>query len=925
MHGPDARPSRSCRRWGPALLVGLLSLPPGWAQEPLAGPGGRLEGRVLSEGRGVTGVAVVISGLGRAEVTDGEGRFVFTDVLPGVYTLQLTLGEHSAVWENVGILPFQTHGIEIEVDWRVGLQEKVTVTAGAARAAKIVDAPAAVTSIPEEQIEREASTGQVPKILEFTPGAEVTQSGLYDFNFNTRGFNSSLNRRVSTYIDGRDVSVVLLGAQEWSAISGGLDDLESLEFVRGPSAALYGANASSGVINITTKAPRESMGTMVRLTGGELDTRTIDFRHAGSLGGAWFWKVLGGAKATGDFTLSRDPDGPDRLPNTADDLEAPEYSSFCRNPGESDCLLPEKPLFRDDNDIYFGAVRLDRHLSERSLVTFEGGTSNIKGPVFQTGIGRVQNLESERPYFRFAWSNPAWNVFGHYSARRGDQVNLNKRLFANYALVSDEKRYGVESQGHWDFLGDKMRWVIGAAASWEEVDSNCNITEAWATDLVVNQLEPLPCQPGEQTILHEQIDNRRQAVFTQLDYQIATPVKLVFAGRVDWNDLHPAQVSPKIAIVGSVNPQHSIRATFNEAFQVANYSEFFLDTRIAWFAVSAFVAQICEMPRPGAPRGIDCGISSADEHGNPTFLPIIAVGQDDLELETTRQWEIGYSALLFHRAFLTVDYYNGRNENFITDLIPQIGTSLGRCLPGDPIQDPTMCLVNNDFEPWVSTAEAENFILGFPFPPGFSAADQLRAAVSQSLNPLGFRLGQRVGEPIDPATGGVEPVIVGRTYTNVGEVETQGVDFGFQYFVTDAWSVQTSYSWFDFEIVNDASLKGGPPSSTALNVEDLLLPNSPEHKASLSLAYHKNRITGSVSGRWVDSFRWAAGIFQGEVPDYTTGDLAFSYALNDLLTLGVNVANVADHEHYQAFGGDLLYRRALGYLTMTWNGGPGAP
>ena len=135
-------------------------------------------------------------------------------------------------------------------------------------ATKVVDAPAAVTSIHEEEIQQQASQGQVPKILEFTPGAEVTQSGLYDFNFNTRGFNSSLNRRVSTYIDGRDVGVVLLGAQEWAAISGGLDDISSLEFVRGPSAALYGANASSGVVNITTKPPKDKPEGLARFTGG---------------------------------------------------------------------------------------------------------------------------------------------------------------------------------------------------------------------------------------------------------------------------------------------------------------------------------------------------------------------------------------------------------------------------------------------------------------------------------------------------------------------------------------------------------------------------------------------------------------------------------------------------------------------------------
>ena len=75
--------------------------------------------------------------------------------------------------------------------------------------------------------------------------------------------------------------------------------------VRGPSAALYGANASSGVLNLITKAPRGSEGGLVRLTGGELSTFNADLRWAGHLGGDWWGKVVGGLRQSGDFTVSR--------------------------------------------------------------------------------------------------------------------------------------------------------------------------------------------------------------------------------------------------------------------------------------------------------------------------------------------------------------------------------------------------------------------------------------------------------------------------------------------------------------------------------------------------------------------------------------------------------------------------------------------
>lgn len=36
------------------------------------------------------------------------------------------------------------------------------------------------------------------------------------------------------------------------------------------------------------------------------------------------------------------------------------------------------------------------------------------------------------------------------------------------------------------------------------------------------------------------------------------------------------------------------------------------------------------------------------------------------------------------------------------------------------------------------------------------------------------------------------------------------------------------------------------------------------------------------------------------------------------LPAGADVANLLDNDHYEAFGGDLLGRRALGHLTYSW-------
>jgi len=839
----------SLRLWrGCALLVVLCWSSLLFAQEDA----GRLRGRVSKTGQGVGGVAVLVNETKQVEITDADGRFDFNALPAGRYTLIFTRGDNSDSRENVFVTAGATRDLEVEVDWDLGLVESLVVTAAAEIAAKIVDAPAAVTSIPEKQIEREAAHGQLPKVLEFTPGAEVTQSGLYDFNFNTRGFNSSLNRRVSTYIDGRDVGVVLLGAQEWAAMSVPLDDLASLEFIRGPSAALYGANASSGVINMTTKAPRDTLGGFARVTTGQLDTLTTEVRLAQALTDGWYYKITGGFRNSGDFSVSRDPDV----------IAQPEYSVFCMRVGNTNCLPQEKSLLiEQDDEIRFGTFRLDKYLNSGGVLTFELATGNIGGPVFQTGIGRVQILNAERPYGRFAFSKGRWNVLAHYAERHGNQVNLNKNLRIKDELISDTSRFGIEGQGNWNFGGGRGRFVLGAAFTEEKVDTENPLT-------------------GEQTVVFEPIETDREAVFSQLDWKLNDTFKLVFAGRVDKNTLHDTQFSPKAALVYTINDAQSMRLTYNRAFQVANYSEFFLHARLSEFPLLGFQRAICEVPFPGNP--VDCGITE-----DP---PILAVGNDDLKLEKTEAWEVGYSGVIRGHAFVTVDYYTSKNKDFITDLIPQQGTSLG-----NP--------VNADYLPWVSTPEAETTLLGNPAD-NITVAQALRNAVTTvgatGGEPLGFYLAQDID-----AAG--TTVVVARTYANVGDVDTQGVDFGLQYFFNNQWRLQANYSWFDFKIAEDAQ-----------DVEDVLLPNTPTHKASLSFSFTRGRWDVSASARWVDDFSWSAGIFQGPVEAYTTADLAASVTLGEHFRVGVTAANVSDNVHRQTFGGDLLSRRVLTYVDYDW-------
>ncbi|HKR63474.1 MAG TPA: TonB-dependent receptor, partial [Thermoanaerobaculia bacterium] len=313
----DAR--RSIR----ALCLGILIL----SASSLFAANGTIAGRITrSNGTGIGGVIVQVVELSKVDLTDANGNFNIS-VPPGTYSVTFVAGDQAAKEENVNVTSNTTTRVDKQVDWNLSVAETITVYSASRRTERVVEAPAAVTVAAQEDIAAAAPSGQAPKIIENAPGVDYTQSGLFDLNFNARGFNSSLNRRILTLIDGRDPSVPFLGAQEWAALSYPVDEMASVELVRGPGSALYGPNAFSGVLNMTTKSPRLTPGGRAMLTLGELNTKRADVRQAGALGSDWYYRVLGGYQNSDDFTQSRNL--------------TVEYTVPCTAAGQTDCLRRE--------------------------------------------------------------------------------------------------------------------------------------------------------------------------------------------------------------------------------------------------------------------------------------------------------------------------------------------------------------------------------------------------------------------------------------------------------------------------------------------------------------------------------------------------------------------------------------------------------
>lgn len=867
--GRPMRNRRSLRTASTAVILAFVAAAPALAQGH-----GRIVGTVTDADSGdpIAGVQILVEGTGNGGVTGPRGTYSIPNVPAGQQTLVYTILGYETTRESVSVADEQTSRVDVALSEGFVEMGQIVVRGASRQPTRIVEAPAAVSVVTPEELEREGAHGQLPKLFLDEPGVDVVQSGVQDFNINARGYNSSLNRRVLVLQDGIDRSVGFLQAQEWTALSMPLQDLGRLEFVRGPGSALYGANAFSGVINITTPAPAEIEGTKIALSGGERGSGRFDIRHAlESESGKVGFKANFGATAVDDsFSESRTP------------AQAAGGPAECPAPGASCTFeygpLPAEAVEVNDDPVQsiYGSARLDYNLEDGSVVTLEGGNTFTENEIFVTGIGRVQVNGAQRPWGRVQYADDDWVALAWYSGRRSNEDgegnpdaleaippplrparapcmprttcegNSQTALASGAQLLEASDLFHVELQGNWATADDAFRIVGGASNRWISVDT-------------------------ERTLMEQDQDDTITSGFVQAEWAFHPQWTILGAARTDhFSVIDETKTSPKAALVFNPSQDHSIRFTFNQAFQTPNYSELFLrvaagapvDLQVLELGIEQAIAQQIGMP-------IDLPLNFSP------ITPVQARGNEDLTTEELTGYEIGWKGTLANgRVYGTASVYHNRIEDFITDLLPGVN--------------------EDDFPP---------FTLGpaFDSPQLAPLAPTVLGAIMQQLGPQ-FAAFTRLDD-------GRPAFVV--SYTNAGEVSETGVELGVTFVPAANWEVNVNYTFFDFDIEDATTTASG------MVEEGELLPNTPEHKANLGIVYNDpGGLDVGLKVHAQDAMEWAAGVFEGRVPGFATVDLSGGYEVTDYARLQLVWTNVFDKEHYQLYGGSVLGSRAIGGITF---------
>ena len=189
--------------------------------------------------------------------------------------------------------------------------------------------------ITQADIRRSAVTS-IPELLRMVPGLQVARVNGNNWVITARGFANIFAENLLVLIDGRSVYTPLFAGVYWDVQDTVLEDIERIEVIRGPGAALWGANAVNGVINIITKSAKDTGGVYARGGGGNVEQGFATARYGGTIG------------------------------------ENAHYRGYFKYVNRDEFKRHEGIDANDDFEMFRGGWRVDWDVDENDLITFQG-------------------------------------------------------------------------------------------------------------------------------------------------------------------------------------------------------------------------------------------------------------------------------------------------------------------------------------------------------------------------------------------------------------------------------------------------------------------------------------------------------------------------------------------------------------------------
>ena len=591
-----------------------------------AAQAGRISGTVTDSAHApLVGAQVTLSGSRGRAITDDGGHFVITGVAPGTYSLRAQrIGQVAQTVSGVVVQPGQDTHVDVSLP-RAALELAGMVVSASRRPEKITDAPATITRIDASAIENTVGNSFAPA-LKAVKGLDYIQVGVTSVAVNARGFNSSFNNRMLMMEDNRIAVLPENGLPVGAFTPLPKLDLAGIEVLVGPGSALYGPDASNGVITLQSKDPRDYPGASLEVSGGSRSFYDAQGRFAGvSSDGRIGYKISGEYEAAKDWQNKN--------------VYAPIATGGAVSP----------EIGADWNtNVARGYGALVYYFPTVGRLELNAGASKSNG-IGQTSVGRNQLINWQYREVQAKYSHPNWfaQVY-HTQSLSGDTYQLNgfsqNRL--RFPTISDDSAkhlsdFPAEGQlsaaevQNTFTLPTMLPAVDGIRITWGGQFRHDQVSSMrqWLTDR----------QTGEDITINQ------KGVYGQADIPLTSMFRAVLAGRYDKHDYYDAQFSPKAGILFTPVEDQTFRLTFNRAFK----SPTVLQTSFFFPDFAPFVGVF----------------GNKDGYVIKNSAGAVVRTIDPIVPETNDTWELGYKGIIQDKLFLDITGYRSKFKKFMSPLV----------------------------------------------------------------------------------------------------------------------------------------------------------------------------------------------------------------------------------------------------------------
>lgn len=481
-------------------------------------------------------------------------------------------------------------------------------------AESLFGAPLSASVVTRADMLRSGCTS-IMEALRLVPGLIVREQSNGNYDIHLRGmdnvppnasFDLTSNTTTLVMVDSRPIYSYLRGGTFWETLPVDLNDVERIEVVRGPAAALYGPNAVNGVINIITRQV-EKKGIYVNVNNRQGSGHTVinnasigyrfnrlsviasgNYQHRGRSQTSYF-----------EYFRNQYIDDPAYLINFNDDT-----------------IRNVKAIYSDPQqsmEKYAGNIFTNYRLGERSNIRFSAG--------LQHSLAQRVSTENEMTPLSCALSNTRYaDLQGNIKGLTAQFSFIEGTQFTEYSTVN---KYDFKNfNGNIEYNFTKKRFSIkpGISYQYAAYDDRKYADPALKTGMF----------------------NARHVINTQSaslrgEYKLLNN-KLRFVGGLAINKFNypdTAYLSYQLAVTWKVNKRNLVRTVYSDAPRSANVFDTYVDQTVSM-----------------VPTGVN------------RYMAFTLRGNKDLQLLTAKMIEAGYRSELSRTISVDAEVFKIWSKNY---------------------------------------------------------------------------------------------------------------------------------------------------------------------------------------------------------------------------------------------------------------------